>query len=89
MQPFVFCKDGRKINSLCILDFVDEKFNSLLIEAVKSEKQNRSFDMPCHGRNESIHKNEKLEFLAELGIGRLKKKSKRCLDRLKEMIYLK
>ena len=89
MQPFVFCKDGRKIHSICILDFVDENFHSLLIEAVKSEKQNRSFDMPCLGRNESIHKNEKLQFLAELGIERLKRKSKRCLDRLKEMIYLK
>ncbi|MCW8806245.1 MAG: DUF2851 family protein [Ignavibacteriaceae bacterium] len=89
MQPFVFCKDGRKIHSICILDFVDENFHSLLIEAVKSEKQNRSFDMPCRGRNESIHKNEKLEFLAELGIERLKKKSKRCLDRLKEIVYLK
>jgi hypothetical protein len=89
MQPFVFSKDGRKIHSICILDFVDENFHSLLIEAVKSEKQNRSFDMPCRGRNESIHKNEKLEFLAELGIARLKKKSKRCLDRLKEMVYLK
>ena len=88
-QPFVFCKDGRKVNSICILDFVDENFNSLLVEAVKSEKQNRKFEMPCHGRNDSVHKKEKLEFLAELGIERLKRKSKRFFERLKEMIYLR
>ena len=89
LQPFVFCKDGRKIHSVCILDFVDENFQSLLIEAVKSEKQNRNFEMPCRGRNELVQKKEKLEFLAELGIERLKRKSKRFLERLKEMIYLK
>lgn len=88
-QPFVFCKDGRKVNSICILDFVEENFNSLLVEAVKSEKQNRKFEMPCLGRNDSVHKKEKLEFLAELGIERLKRKSKRFFERLKEMIYLK
>jgi hypothetical protein len=88
-QPFVYCKDGRKIHSISILDFVDENFYSLLVGAVNSEKQNRNFDMPCQGRNESIHKNEKLEFLAELGVERLKRKSKKCLERLKEMIYLK
>ncbi len=88
-QPFVYSKEGRKINSICLLDFVDENFNSLLIDAVNSEKQNRKFVMPCYGRNDSVHKKEKLEFLAELGIERLKRKSKRVLDRMKEMIYLK
>ena len=88
-QPFVYSKEGRKINSICLLDFVDENFNSLLVDAVKSEKQNRKFVMPCHGRNDSVHKKEKLEYLAELGIERLKRKSKRVLDRMKEMIYLK
>lgn len=88
-QPFVVCKDGRKIHSIRLLDFLDENFNSLLLQAVKSEKQNRKFIMPCLGRNDSVHKKDKLEFLSELGIERLKKKSKRLLERLKEMIYLK
>lgn len=88
-QPFVYCKDGRKVHSICILDFVDNNFNALLLDAVKAEKQNRKFEMPCNGRNESVQKKEKLEFLSELGIERLKKKSRRFLERLKEMIYLK
>lgn len=88
-QPFVYTKDGRKIHSICLLDFVDENFYSLLVKAVKSEKQNRKFVMPCYGRNESVHKKEKLEFLAEIGIERIKRKSKRVLERMKEMIYLK
>lgn len=88
-QPFVYCKDGRKVHSICLLDFVDNNFNTLLLDAVKAEKQNRKFEMPCNGRNEAVQKKEKLEFLSELGIERLKKKSRRFLERLKEMIYLK
>jgi len=88
-QPYVHSKDGRKIHSVCLLDFIDENIHKALLNAVKSEKQNRSFDMPCFGRNESVHKKEKLDFLFELGIERFKKKSKRILERLKEMVYLK
>lgn len=88
-QPFVYSKDGRKINSLCLLDFVESNIHKLLIDAVKSEKENRKFRMPCYGRNDTIHKKDKLEFLLELGIERFNRKSRRFLDRLKEMVYLK
>ncbi|MDZ7624456.1 MAG: DUF2851 family protein [Ignavibacteriaceae bacterium] len=88
-QPYVFCKDGRKVYSICLLDFVDENIHTALIDAVKAEKQNRKFDMPCLGRNDGVHKKEKLDFLFELGVERFNRKSKRFLDRLKEMIYLK
>ena len=88
-QPFVYSKVGRKVHSVCILDFMDENFRTALLDAVASEKQNRKFEMPCLGRNDGIHKKEKLNFLFELGVERFNKKSKRFLDRLKEMIYLK
>ena len=52
-QPFVYSKDGRKISSLCILDFVESNINKSLVEAVQSEKENRKFRMPCFGRNDS------------------------------------
>lgn len=55
-QPYVHSKDGRKIHSVCLLDFIDENIHKALLDAVKSEKQNRSFEMPCLGRNESVHK---------------------------------
>ncbi|MCU0365034.1 MAG: DUF2851 family protein [Ignavibacteriaceae bacterium] len=88
-QPYVFCKDGRKVHSICILDFVDENIHTALLDAVASEKQSRRFEMPCLDRNEVVHKKEKLDLLFELGVERFNKKSKRLLDRLKEMIYLK
>ena len=88
-QPYVFCKDGRKVHSICLLDFVDENIHTALIDAVNAEKQNRKFDMPCLGKNDGVHKKEKLDFLFELGVERFNRKSKRFLDRLKEMIYLK
>jgi hypothetical protein len=88
-QPFVFSKDGRKIHSVCLVDFIDENIHTAILNAVKNEKKNRLFDMPCLGRNDSVHKKEKLDFLFELGVERFNKKSKRLLERLKEMIYLK
>jgi hypothetical protein len=88
-QPYVFSKDGRKVYSICLFDFIDENIQTALIDAVKMEKQNRKFEMPCRGRNDAVHKKEKLDFLFELGIERFNRKSKRLLDRLKEMIYLK
>jgi len=88
-QPYVYCKDGRKVHSICLFDFVDENVQTVLTDAVKAEKQNRKYEMPCAGRNDVVHKKEKLDFIFELGIERFNKKSKRLLDRLKEMIYLK
>lgn len=88
-QPFVYSKDGRKISSLCLLDFVESNIHKSLVDAVQSEKENRKFRMPCEGRNDSIHKKEKLDFLVELGVDRFNRKSRRFLDRLKEMLYLK
>jgi len=87
-QPLVFSKDGRKIHSICLLDFINENIHSAILNAVENEKKNRVFDMPCLGRNDSVHKKEKLDFLFELGIERFNQKSKRMLQRLKEMIYL-
>ena len=87
-QPFVFSKDGRKIHSICILDFINENLNSAILDAVRAEKKNRIFEMACIGRNDVVYKNEKLDFLFELGMERIKQKSKRMLQRLKEMIYL-
>jgi hypothetical protein len=88
-QPYVFSKDGRKIHSICILDFIDQNIHSAVLSAINAEKKNRIFVMPCLGRNDSVHKKEKLDFLFELGIERFKKKSRRLLERLKELVYLK
>ena len=85
----VFSKDGRKINSICLLDFIDENIHTAILNAVIAEKKTRLFVMPCAGRNESVQKKEKLDFLFELGVERFNKKSKRLLARLKEMLYLK
>jgi hypothetical protein len=88
-QPFVYCKDGRKIPSINLFNYLNENLNTAIIEAVRSEKKNRIFEMACIGRNDVVHKKEKLDFLFELGIERFNYKSKRMLERLKEMVYLK
>jgi len=88
-QPFVYCKDGRKIQSIYLLDYLKENLHTALLEAVSAEKKNKIFEMACIGRNDIVHKKEKLDFLFELGVERFKHKSKRMMERLKEMIYLK
>ncbi len=89
IQPFVYTKDNRKINSINLLKFIDEDIGKTLHEAVSLEQQNRSYYMPCTGRNSSIPGKTKINFLVDLGIERFQNKSRRTLERIKQMIYLR
>jgi hypothetical protein len=88
-QPFVFTKDKRKVHSICILDFIDESIGKSLLRAVQKEQKNKTFTMPCKDRNASVNKKVKTNFLTELGIERFQNKSRKILERAKQMIYLK
>jgi len=89
LQPFVYTQDGRKVHSLCITDFLDKSLRSMVIKAVHDEKANRKFHMPCYGRNSDVPVKEKLNFVCELGVERFKNKSRKILERIKQMLYLK
>lgn len=88
-QPFVFTQEGRKVNSVCITDFIDDDFQSTIREAIKSEGNSNTFTMPCTEINGSVPVADKLELLSQIGINRFEHKEERILQRLKEMIYLK
>ena len=88
-QPYVYTKDKRKVHSLCILDFIDEDEGKIILRAVQNELRNRTFNMPCMDRNGLIPKKEKVNFIVELGIERFLNKSRKILERAKQMIYLK
>jgi hypothetical protein len=88
-QPYVFTNEGRKVNSLCLTDCLDENLQTLLNKSIQDEKKNRIFTMPCSERNTVVPFKDKINFISELGVERFKNKSRRILDRIKQMIYLK
>jgi hypothetical protein len=88
-QPYVYTKDKRKVHSVCLLDFIDEALGKTLIRAVQNELKNRSFKMPCKDRNSIIPNKAKVNFIVELGIGRFLNKSRKILERAKQLIFLK
>jgi hypothetical protein len=87
-QPFVFTRDGRKVQSICITDYMENSLSSSVQQSINSEKSIKKFHILCSGLNSKVATNIKLSFLLELGITRFNSKSKRILHRLKEMIYL-
>ena len=88
-RPYVCTQDGRKINSICLIDFINDTYQSSLRNAIESERANRGFVMPCTELNEDISFQDKLKLLTDLGIERFKQKEKKIFERLKEMVYLK
>ena len=88
-QPYVYTQDGRKVNAICLMDFINDDYQSALRKAIISERNNRGFAMPCKEYSNNVALKSKLKFISTLGIERFKNKEKRILDRLKKMIYLK
>jgi Protein of unknown function (DUF2851) len=88
-QPYVFTQEKRKVNSICLTEFINQSYQLALRDAIQSERQNRSFTMPCSELNNIVPPGEKLKLLTELGVLRFKQKEKRIFERLKEMAYLK
>jgi len=88
-RPFVYTQDGRKINSICLIDFINDSYQTSLRNAIVSERTNRGFVMPCTENNKDILLEEKLKLLFDLGIERFKQKEKKIFECLKEMVFLK
>jgi hypothetical protein len=88
-KNYVFTKEGRKVQSICLVDFLDENFQNSLRNAIRNERNNRIFSMPCSESNLLVTEKEKLDYLFNLGTMRFKNKTKKIFDRLKEMVYLK
>jgi len=88
-RPYVYTQDGRKINSVCLTDFINDSYQSSFRKAIESERTNRGFVMPCSENNGQYLLEDKLKLLFDLGIERFKQKEMKIIDCLKEMIFLK
>ncbi|MBI3124530.1 MAG: DUF2851 family protein [Ignavibacteriales bacterium] len=85
----VYTRDGRKVPSVCLNDFLDPK----LIEGMKSEleetENNGGTSLKCHSINDAITPEQKEKILYELGVHRFEKKCKKIFSRLKELEFLR
>ncbi|MCX6149737.1 MAG: DUF2851 family protein [Ignavibacteriales bacterium] len=86
---YVFCKDGRKIHTICLADFLEDS----LIDSYKTELNNgnekSAQHLKCAEANHTIDQKIKLDFLDRLGKERFKKKTEKIYSRLKELVFIK
>lgn len=86
---YVFCKDGRKIQTVCLADYLEDN----LIESFKAELNNENEKttqhLKCSEANHFLDEKIKLDFLERLGLERFRKKTEKIYFRLKELIFIK
>jgi len=88
-QPFVYTKDGRKVHTIILSDYIDHSKLEHLEEKVTAVESSNSHFLRCAESVVDVDYKIKEKFLAELGFLRLDKKCKRIYSRLKELKYLK
>lgn len=88
-QQFVFTQDGRKVQSVCLKNLLSEDISTTIQKAIKEERETRKTHMKCSSLCDELDMSIKNEVLISLGVERLKIKSSKFLERLKEIVYEK
>lgn len=86
---YVFTRDGRKVPSICISEYVEQK---VLYEAIKNTESpvgEGPSSLKCTSLNSACAKNEVEKYLYDFGVQRFEKKCKKIFDRLKEVEFLR
>ncbi len=87
-QPYVYTKDGRKVPSLTLGEYLPDDFQDTS-SADEEEEEGGLQHLKCGANSYLLSPDEKLKFISQLGIDRFKKKCARVYNRLKELKYLK
>ncbi|MCE1187813.1 MAG: DUF2851 family protein [Ignavibacteria bacterium] len=87
-NKIVYSQDGRRIDTFCIAQFIEEDLLEKLRKLVTIKKDNKTNKIHCYKVTSFASDKEKIEFLTELGLSRFKKKCERMISRLRELIYL-
>ncbi|MBU1100400.1 MAG: DUF2851 family protein [Bacteroidetes bacterium] len=85
-QPYVYTKDGRKVPTICIKDFIEEG----RLQNFKSELTYESHgnNLKCSIGVADVNFEVKENLLTTLGVERFNKKCERIHKRLKELVYV-
>ncbi len=87
-QEYVYNKEGRRIPSICIANFMSDEEIKKINEEIETAYKELSYQLRCIEFNREISYTTKERFLAELGVKRFDKKCKRIFARLKELKFL-
>ncbi len=87
--PNVYSKDGRKIPTVCLYDYIDKSRFEDLIKQIDSKISGSSTKIKCSDYLNRIDTNLQFEFVKKLGIERLRKKCDRMFFRLKELAFVR
>lgn len=88
-QAYVYTKEGRKIPTLCLDEFVaDESLEKIKEEICTAETEDAPSALRCSDANGVMSAEDKEKILIQLGEERFNKKCKRIFDRLKELRFI-
>lgn len=87
-QPYVYTKDGRKVPSVILSNYLPKNFKEIISEEDEEEEIGPQH-LKCGSASASVPVNDKLKFISQLGVERFRKKCTRIYSRLKELKYLK
>lgn len=82
----VYNKDGRKIPTVCLLDFI--KVEAASVPKKDDNENEKGYSIKCSDYHHSCSLETKNNYLAQLGLERFEKKCTKIYDRLKELKYV-
>ena len=88
-QPYVYTKDGRKVPTLILTNFINSNLLTKIKGNLKESIDSDESKLRCSYMNSEVEFNIKSNLVLDLGMDRFKKKCGRVYDRLKELAFLK
>ena len=87
-QDSVYTRDGRKIPSICLSDYIDKKIINDLHSYNEDDSGNNTSSLKCSSALHSLENKNVNDFLVQMGIQRFERKRNKIYQRLKELQFL-
>lgn len=87
-QAYVYTRNGRKVPSVCLSNFVEKQILEKLKQDVNENSKDGSGKLKCSVYSLQSASDIKDKFLTKLGVERFNKKCNNIYDRLKELQFL-
>lgn len=88
-HQYVYTKEGRKVPTVCLSKFLDEKLVEKFEVKADKTKNSPNSKLKCSSLIETVDSDFKKKYILNIGLERFDKKCKRIYHRLKELAYLK
>lgn len=87
-QPYVYTKDGRKVPSVKLEEFIDIDKANTIEQKIEKYNSTHQHTLRCVDESPAVDRKVKEKFVLHLGTERFKKKCMKFYDRLKELKYI-